>query len=58
VSVDLGYGVSRESDYVSDGWSLNTVTDFNQKNTNLLLGYGGTSDTIMEPKLELEMQPA
>ena len=51
VSVDVGYGVSRESDYVSDGWSFNTVTDFNQKNTNLLLGYGGTSDTIMEPKL-------
>jgi len=51
VSVDVGYGVSRESDYVSDGWSLNTVTDFNQKNTNLLLGYGGTADTIMEPKL-------
>jgi len=54
VSVDLGYGVSRESDYVSDGWSLNTVTDFNQKNTNLLLGYGGTADTIMEPKLGWE----
>ena len=54
VSVDVGYGVSRESDYVSDGWSLNTVTDFNQKNTNLLLGYGGTSDTIMEPKLGWE----
>jgi hypothetical protein len=51
VSLDLGYGVSRESDYVSNGWSLNTVTDFNQKNTNLLLGYGGTDDTIMEPKL-------
>jgi hypothetical protein len=51
VSVDVGYGVSRESDYLSDGWSLNTITDFNQKNTNLLLGYGGTADTIMEPKL-------
>jgi hypothetical protein len=51
VNVDVGYGVSRESDYVSDGWSLNTVTDFNQKNTNLLLGYGGTADTIMERKL-------
>ena len=51
VSVDAGYGVSRESDYLSDGWSFNTVTDFNQKNTNLLLGYGGTADTIMERKL-------
>lgn len=51
VSLGLGYGVSRESDYLSHGWSLNTVTDFNQKNTNLLLGYGGTTDRIMEPKL-------
>ena len=51
VSLGLGYGVSRESDYLSNGWSLNTVTNFNQKNTNLLLGYGGTKDTIMEPKL-------
>jgi len=51
VNLSLGYGVSRESDYVSNGWSVNTVTDFNEKNTNLLLGYGGTQDTIMEPKL-------
>ncbi len=51
VSVSAGYAVSRESDYVSKGWSLNTVTDFNQKNTNLLLGYGRTDDTIMERKL-------
>ena len=51
VGVSAGFAVSRESDYVSNGWSLNTVTDFNQKNTNLLLGYGHTSDTIMEPKL-------
>ena len=51
VNLDLGYAVSRESDYVSHGWSVNTVTDFNQKNTNLLLGYGRTDDTIMEPKL-------
>jgi len=51
VGLSAGYAVSRESDYVSHGWSLNTVTDFNQKNTNLLLGYGRTDDTIMEPKL-------
>lgn len=51
VGVSAGFAVSRESDYVSNGWSLNTVTDFNQKNTNLLVGYGHTSDTIMEPKL-------
>lgn len=51
VSVSGGFAVSRESDYVSKGWSLNTVTDFNQKNTNLLVGYGRTDDTIKEPKL-------
>jgi len=51
VALSGGYAVSRESDYVSHGWSLNTVTDFNQKNTNLLIGYGRTDDTIMEPKL-------
>lgn len=51
VSATLGFGNSRESDYVSQGLSLNTVTNFNQKNTNLLLGYGRTDDTIMEKKL-------
>ena len=51
VNVTMGYAVSRESDYYSRGWSLNTLTDFNQKNTNLLLGYGRTDDRIMEPKL-------
>lgn len=47
VNVAAAYGVSRESDYVSNGTSLNTVTDFNQKNTNLLLGWGHTDDRIM-----------
>jgi hypothetical protein len=51
VNVDLGYGISRESDYFSQGWSINTLTDFNQKNTRVLLGYAGTDDTIHEPKL-------
>ncbi len=51
IGVSAGFAVSRESDYVSNGWSLNTVTDFNQKNTTLLVGYGHTTDTIMEPKL-------
>lgn len=49
VELALGYGGSRESDYVSRGWSANTVTDFNQKNTSILIGYGGTADRIMEP---------
>ena len=51
VSVTAGFANSRESDYVSNGWSLNTVTDFNQKNTGLLLGYGRTDDKINEEKL-------
>jgi hypothetical protein len=46
VNVSVGVGNSRESDYVSTGWSLNTVTDFNQKNTTLLLGVAGTEDKI------------
>jgi len=56
VNVGVGYGVSRESDYVSDGWSLNTATDFNDKNTTLMLGYGGTKDTISEWKLNWSKQ--
>ena len=51
VSVTAGFANSRESDYVSNGWSLNTLTDFNEKNTSLLLGYGRTDDTINEEKL-------
>ncbi|HVZ47451.1 MAG TPA: DUF3570 domain-containing protein, partial [Gemmatimonadaceae bacterium] len=36
--VNLGVGLanSRESDYVSNGASLNTLTDFHDKNTTLL----------------------
>jgi hypothetical protein len=51
VGVTAGFANSRESDYVSNGWSLNTVTDFNEKNTNLLIGYGRTDDKINEEKL-------
>lgn len=46
VNVALGYAHSRESDYVSDGLSLNTLTDFNQKNTTLLLGAAGSDDDV------------
>lgn len=46
VNVALGIGNSRESDYVSTGWSVNTTTDFNQKNTTLLVGVAGTDDDI------------
>lgn len=40
------YANSRESDYRSQGWSLNALGDFNDKNTTLLLGLGGTSDDV------------
>lgn len=46
VNVSVGLGNSRESDYVSNGWSVNTLTDFNQKNTTLLAGLAGTDDKI------------
>jgi len=51
VNLTLGYANSRESDYVSNGWSVNTATDFNDKNTTLLVGYGRTDDKINEEKL-------
>lgn len=51
VNVTVGFANSRESDYVSNGVSLNTVTDFNDKNTSLLVGYGRTDDKINEEKL-------
>ena len=46
VSVDAGFADSRESDYVSAGWSVNASVDFNQKNTTLLVGAAGTSDRV------------
>ncbi|HWA07848.1 MAG TPA: DUF3570 domain-containing protein [Opitutaceae bacterium] len=46
VNLSLGAANSRESDYVSTGWSVNTVTDFNQKNTTLLAGVAGTDDDV------------
>jgi hypothetical protein len=46
INIAVGVGNSRESDYVSTGWSLNTISDFNQKNTNLLVGLAGTDDDI------------
>ncbi len=46
VTASVGFANSRESDYVSNGWSLNTATDFNQKNTSLLVGLAGTSDKV------------
>jgi hypothetical protein len=42
----LGVANSRESDYTSTAWSVNTLTDFNQKNTTLLAGVAGTNDDV------------
>lgn len=44
--ITLGYARSTESDYVSDGVSLNSVIDFNEKATLLRLGVAGTADEI------------
>ena len=46
LNVTLGAANSREGDYVSTAFSLNTVTDFNQKNTALLAGAAVTTDDI------------
>ncbi len=51
VSLTAGFANSRESDYFSNGYSLNGVIDFNEKNTSLLLGYGRADDRINEEKL-------
>lgn len=45
-TVAVGYANSRESDYISGGWSLNTRTEFNEKNTTLLVGYARVDDDI------------
>ena len=45
-NVALGVANSRESDYISNGWSVNTLADFNQKNTTLLAGIAGTDDKV------------
>ena len=45
-SVDAGFAESRESDYVSLGWSLNALADFNEKNTTLRAGVAGTDDRV------------
>jgi hypothetical protein len=46
INIDLGYANSRESDYLSNGLSVNTLTDFNAKNTTLLVGVAGSNDQV------------
>ncbi len=46
LNVAVGFSRSIEDDYESNGWSINTLTDFNQKNTTLLIGAAGTDDDV------------
>jgi hypothetical protein len=46
VGVSVGTSQSREHDYVSRGWSLNTLADLNEKNTTLLMGLAGHDDDV------------
>lgn len=46
VNVEAGFADSREDDYVSAGWSVSTLADFNEKNTTLRLGAAGTDDRV------------
>jgi hypothetical protein len=46
LNVAFGFAESREPDYVSDGWSVITLTDFNEKNTTLRAGLAGTYDRV------------
>jgi hypothetical protein len=45
-NIDAAFAESRESDYVSWGWSVTTLTDFNEKNTTLRVGVAGTDDRV------------
>jgi hypothetical protein len=46
VNISAGLSESREHDYISDGLSLNSLTDFNEKNTTLLAGISGHKDSV------------
>lgn len=46
VNVEAGFADSREPDYVSSGWSVSTLADFNEKNTTVRLGAAGTDDRV------------
>src|SRR4051812_31432663 len=46
IRIELGLAHSSESDYKSTAWSVNTLAEFNQKNTTLLAGIAGTNDRL------------
>lgn len=52
-NVDAGFAESRDSDYVSFGWSVNALADFNEKNTTFRFGLAGTDDRV-----EVVFEPA
>lgn len=45
-NIDAGFAESRESDYVSLGWSVNSLTDLNEKNTTVRVGIAGTDNRV------------
>ncbi len=45
-NLSVGFAESREPDYVSLGWSVNALGDFNEKNTTVRLGVAGTDDRV------------
>jgi len=48
-SLRLEYARSKEDDYLSNGYSVSFIRDFNQKNTQVQLGYSFIDDTIYVP---------
>ncbi len=46
VNVAFGFADSRESDSVSSGWTVSTLTDLNEKNTTVRFGVAGTADRV------------
>jgi hypothetical protein len=46
VNLDAGFAESRESDYVSRGWSVTALIEANEKNTTFRAGLAGTDDRV------------
>ncbi len=46
INIATGFSESREHDYVSKGLSINSLTDFNEKNTTLLAGIDAHNDNV------------
>ena len=46
INLSAGFSESREHDYISKGWSVNALTDFDEKNTALLAGIAGHDDEV------------